>query len=565
MKRTLCFLGAFLAALAVISLPAAQADGPEKVVFDKGVLQEGMEVAPRGPIHEAYAQPFSLNPDPSPVVVKQPPALVPELPPEQRPEGDNVQWIPGYWAWDSDRNDYLWVSGVYRNMPQGRKYIPGYWAETEGGFRWVAGYFAPDQQAEVPLVPQPPASLDTGPSIPAPDDNSFYTPGVWIYNGTEFVWRPGFWSAFRPGRVWVNSCYQWTPGGYAFVNGYWDYPLADRGLLFAPIYFNDPLWLRPGWFFRPRVVLGFGNWFNHLWWRPANPFFFYGNYFGPGFARLGFRPWFAGPAWGNPLWSFYRWQNRNNATWVAGVRQGFQNPRNVRPAFTPLSQMRTGLVNVSATQLNVQKTNIQNIRQLSVTRNRLETSVAKQGNSVKILNFSTGKTTVTPAVTRNIVNQGGNITNTKITNTKTQNITRNQSVTRNSFTPKVANTGNMPKQAFTGQTPSNSRLQNNNVIRNNNINNNVIRNNNINKGSSYQAKSANVGSQRQTNYYPKTTNSGSTYRSGTTQSYRPSTSYRPTTSYRPSTSSYRGSSAGRSVSGSRGGGGGGGRGGGGRR
>ena len=53
-------------------------------------------------------------------------------------------------------------------------------------------------------------------------------PGVWIPRDTRFVWRPGFWRPFRPGYVWAPASYAWTPGGYVFVDGYWDYPLADR-------------------------------------------------------------------------------------------------------------------------------------------------------------------------------------------------------------------------------------------------------------------------------------------------------------------------------------------------
>ena len=66
MKCKLCFLGAFLAALILISPSFVRADGPDKLVFDKGIVQEGMQVAPRGPIHEAFAQPLSLNPEPGP-------------------------------------------------------------------------------------------------------------------------------------------------------------------------------------------------------------------------------------------------------------------------------------------------------------------------------------------------------------------------------------------------------------------------------------------------------------------------------------------------------------------
>jgi hypothetical protein len=558
MKCKLCFLGAFLAALILISPSFVRADGPDKLVFDKGIVQEGMQVAPRGPIHEAFAQPLSLNPEPGPLVAKQPPPLVPELPPEQKPEGDNVQWIPGYWAWDSEKNDYLWVSGVYRNMPPGRKYIPGYWAQTDDGFRWVAGYFTPAQQAEIPLVPQPPASLDNGPSIPAPDDNSFYTPGIWVYNGTEFVWRPGFWSPYRQGWVWIPSCYQWTPGGYAFVNGYWDYSLADRGLLFAPMYFNDPLWQTPGWYYRPRLLLGIADLLSYLWCRPGYPCYFYGNYWGPGFAGLGFNPWFGGPWWGNPLFNYYRWHNRGNPTWVAGMRNNFNRPGNRAVAFTPLNQVRSGLVNVSATQLNVQRNNIQQFRQIAQTRNRLETAAAKQGNAVKTLNLTTGKTTITPARFNSL---GAN-------NVKSSNFSKGTS-----FTPKTGNTGTVSKQALTGQ--SNFRVQNNNLnVNKNNFNNLNVNKNNYKGTTSYQAKTGITGSQRQGtnpsfNYYPKTTansyrsSTGSTYRPATTQSYRPTTTYRPSTSYRPSSSGYRGSSAGsRGSSGSRGGGS---RGGGGRR
>src|SRR6185437_845057 len=72
---------------------------------------EEVEVLARGPVHEAYAEPTEVRPDPSPVIPRQPPAPIEELPPDQRPEGDNVQWIPGYWAWQTDPGDFVWVSG----------------------------------------------------------------------------------------------------------------------------------------------------------------------------------------------------------------------------------------------------------------------------------------------------------------------------------------------------------------------------------------------------------------------------------------------------------------------
>src|SRR5438067_9601137 len=82
--------------------------------------QPGVEVQTRGPVHEAFAQAFDPVQGPGPVVPNPPPPVIRELPPEERPQGDNVQWISGYWSWDAERNDFVWVSGTFRNAPPGR-------------------------------------------------------------------------------------------------------------------------------------------------------------------------------------------------------------------------------------------------------------------------------------------------------------------------------------------------------------------------------------------------------------------------------------------------------------
>src|SRR5690242_12511823 len=70
------------------SLPAAE-NGDDDV-----------EVYTRGTLHEAFAVPVSNDLIVPPAVQKEPPAPIEELPPEQQPEGENVTWIAGYWAWD---------------------------------------------------------------------------------------------------------------------------------------------------------------------------------------------------------------------------------------------------------------------------------------------------------------------------------------------------------------------------------------------------------------------------------------------------------------------------------
>jgi len=117
---------------------------------------DGVEVLARGPVHEAFALPGNTQPESGPVVTKPPPDSIEEVPPDQKPEGDNVQWISGYWAWDDDQGDYLWVSGCWRVPPPGRRWLPGHWQEIDKGWLWVAGFWAPATVEEVHYLPSPP-------------------------------------------------------------------------------------------------------------------------------------------------------------------------------------------------------------------------------------------------------------------------------------------------------------------------------------------------------------------------------------------------------------------------
>ena len=65
------------------------------------------------------------------------------MPPDQKPAGQNIQWIPGYWAWDVSRNDFLWISGIWRKPPPNSQWVPGYWHEVDGGHQWVSGTWIP--------------------------------------------------------------------------------------------------------------------------------------------------------------------------------------------------------------------------------------------------------------------------------------------------------------------------------------------------------------------------------------------------------------------------------------
>ena len=97
-------------------------------------------------------------------------------------------------------------------------------------------------------------SLESGPTVPAPGASYVYVPGSWVWRG-RYVWRPGVWVAYRPDWVWVPARYSWTPAGYVYCEGYWDYPLARRGVLFAPVAFARPVYARPAFVYTPVYVV----------------------------------------------------------------------------------------------------------------------------------------------------------------------------------------------------------------------------------------------------------------------------------------------------------------------
>jgi hypothetical protein len=68
-------------------------------------------------MHEAFAGMVAFDPELGIVVAKAPPDAIDELPPQHKPVGANVAWIPGYWAWDEDSNDRNWKTNHSTQPP----------------------------------------------------------------------------------------------------------------------------------------------------------------------------------------------------------------------------------------------------------------------------------------------------------------------------------------------------------------------------------------------------------------------------------------------------------------
>jgi hypothetical protein len=300
-------------------------------------IQDGMEVLTRGPLHEAFAETITFDPEPGIVISEAPPNPIEEVAPDHRPEGANVAWIPGYWGWDDERSDFLWISGIWRSLPPGRQWVPGYWGESQQGFQWTSGYWADAAASEIDYLPEPPASVESGPNIAAPSADDIWLPGVWIWQQNRYAWRPGSWAKKNQDWDWVPDHYVWTPRGYVFVDGYYDYSVPRRGVVFAPVYFNGGLRTQQGFTYSPSTVIRSSVFVRHLFLRPGYGHYYFGDYYGSNYANAGFSPWFsyASSRQGyDPIYANQRWQHRGNHEWEQRAEANYRNLQdneNARP------------------------------------------------------------------------------------------------------------------------------------------------------------------------------------------------------------------------------------------
>ena len=352
---------------------------------------DGVEVLARGPVHEAFALPGNTQPESGPVVTKPPPDSIEEVPPDQKPEGDNVQWISGYWAWDDDQGDYLWVSGCWRVPPPGRRWLPGHWQEIDKGWLWVAGFWAPATVEEVHYLPSPPPSLDKGPSAPAPNENSTYLPGCWVYRESRYFWRPGHWVAYTPNWIWLPARYVWTPSGCLFIDDYWDYPLDQRGLLFAPVRFDRRVWAAARRPYIPQYLVHHDFLIGALFVRRGTRHYYFGDYFEERYQKRGFVAWTdyrPSPGAFDPNFSYYRHQHAAEPRWEPGLRELYRARRSgevPRPPRTLLQQVQVvksitvnKTVNVNVHK-NINLTHVQNVTALAPLKAIHNTRVTNLG------------------------------------------------------------------------------------------------------------------------------------------------------------------------------------------
>jgi len=299
---------------------------------------KGVQVLTRGPVHEAFAETVTFNPEPGILVPRAPRAIIEEVPPDQRPEGINVAWIPGYWAWDDERSDFLWISGTWRDVPPGRQWVPGYWGQSGQQYQWTSGFWADAALSDTEYLPEPPESVEIGPSSAAPAANQDWMPGTWVWQQNRYSWRPGYWAAGRADWVWVPAHYIWAPRGYVFTDGYWDHTMERRGVLFAPVYFDQEVYSRPNYSYSPSFAINISVISEQLFVRPRYQHYYFGDYYDRRYQDTGFFASFSfhsSRQGYEPIYSHRRWQHRGDRDWARRDSDNFNRRRDSADARPP--------------------------------------------------------------------------------------------------------------------------------------------------------------------------------------------------------------------------------------
>ena len=322
------------------------------------------QVLTRGPIHEAFAAPVVHDPRSGPVIPKQPPrahrgdAAGPEaFRPERAVDSRLLELGPGTHRLPLDQRSL-------RKPPPGRQWVPGYWHQVEGGFQ--SGFPATGcPSACLPAAEQarrrhrlnPPTCQlrrrvsKRGPAAPRRDLASSGRREAGTGKGNAMS-VPGLLGR-RPVNLGLGSPhYVYTPGGYLFVEGYWDLPLANRGLIFAPVYYPQPVYLRPAYVFTPSITIATPGLVANLFVQPAYGCYCFGDYYAQSYVAAGIYPWFsfsyvsgpARPVFYDPVFTFYATINvTRDPGWVTRIRREYIVRRDnvaMRPPRTLIEQTR---------------------------------------------------------------------------------------------------------------------------------------------------------------------------------------------------------------------------------
>ena len=302
---------------------------------------EQPEALTRGPVHESFAEPIVTQRQEYISTPSEPPENIDETPPDDRPEGNNVDWVPGYWAWDADRNGHIWISGCWRVTPPQMSWVSGYWARTSAGWEWIPGFWTPASNDEIEYLSAPPEIVDVQPVGVATVVDTIWVPPCYYWVDGRYTLRRGYWMGAQEGWVWTPSHYIRTPRGYIFAAGHWDYELQSRGVLFAPVAFSAGYRVRSGFSYSPTIVINVEVLTVNMFVSPRYHHYYFGDYYDAAYITVGIYPRFdadRGRGCYDPIYQHDRWRHRrSDSRWEEHQRRDYDERRanvDLRPART---------------------------------------------------------------------------------------------------------------------------------------------------------------------------------------------------------------------------------------
>ena len=300
----------------------------------------------------------------APSFAKEPPQPIQEMPPDQKPAGQNIQWIPGYWAGTSRATT---SSGSAASGASRRPIVSGFPAtgtkstgatsgSREPGFRSVRETRAKPAVVLAPAPAEPRSRSQHAPALSQRelDSRLLVLASVGIRLAARIL-------GGRPAQLDLDAralCLD--PEWLSLRAGYWDLPVANRGLMFAPVYYPQPVYAQPNFVFTPSIGIVGSAVTANLFVQASTNQYMFGNFYAQNFVSVGITPWFSfsfatgPPLFYDPLFSYYAVINvRQNPGWVAAVREQYVLRRDrveLRPPNTYIEQTRIIERNVNITR-----------------------------------------------------------------------------------------------------------------------------------------------------------------------------------------------------------------------
>jgi hypothetical protein len=260
------------------------------------------------PVHEAF---FPKNGDEIVLVATShnPPGHHEEARPLS--PSSKAIWIPGYWKWAPEEEEFAWISGVWRIPPPGMGWIEGKWSEVKSGWVWRPGFWYPTKAREFPVLEVPPPSAPDEKISTAPSNGAFWVKGHWRYDHHKhtFVWFQGKWIEGEENWVFNPARYVWHDDGFVFVPPFWDWRIEERGAAYPCQWYKKEMKHGTGKELGMHEILAY----YYLYWPDYASFFQHFSHFYPrwDFGWGGYPNWWSWPSWWGfaqeEMWALWWW------------------------------------------------------------------------------------------------------------------------------------------------------------------------------------------------------------------------------------------------------------------